>query len=255
MESLNNAPLSTGGAAVKGGPEGRLLLEPEPGQSFFNFVFGFPDAARHELLNMLQYSLYAIIPVAVAVWAQTRMLAGAQGDDKEPLERIAGGLVQVGVAMLQLWLIDRIVRYFPTWSGAPYHAFNYTFILAVLLWGALPHQERVGATIARLLGMVGLGRDADRPSHREAMTTASPGTPPAPGPPPLGPPPPLATQGGTAPLVPSDNSATRMPTQQQSPDFNAMYVHDNTQMPGAATPGEAVEPMAANSGGDAFSSW
>ena len=255
MESLNNAPLSAGGAAIKGGPQGRLLLEPEPGQSFFNFVFGFPEAARHELLNMLQYSTYAIIPIAVAVWVQTHLPAGAEGDGKQPLERIAEGLIQLGAATLQLWFIDRIVRYFPTWSGSPYHAFNYTFILAFLLAGALPHQDRVGAIITRLLGMVGIGADADHPTHREAMTTASPSTPPALAPAALGPPAPVATPGARAPLGPNDNSATRMPTQQQSPDFNAMYVHDNTPMPGAAAPGQALEPMAANSGGDAFSSW
>ena len=33
---------------------------------------------------------------------------------------------------------------------------------------------------------------------------------------------------------------------QQSPDFNQMYQNNATPMPGAATPGDTMEPMAAN---------
>ena len=38
---------------------------PEKADGFFKYILSFPDSAKHDVENMIQYILYAIIPICI----------------------------------------------------------------------------------------------------------------------------------------------------------------------------------------------
>ena len=219
---------------------------PEKKEGFVDYVFGFHKPAKDELVNMIQYALYAIIPILLLL----RLIEYVIPDydpTKSYLENLAESLGQYGLILIGTWFIDRIVRYIPTWTKEPYHSFNYTFLIPFIL-AISTRQTKIGlklnAFMDKILGTVGVKYDDKNPQPpAQPMNPAQ-----------LGPPPPISTQQdnhqtyNTAPLLPDNKDLTKMPSQ-PSPDFNAMYQHDNTPLQ------DAKEPMAANDALGGFSSW
>ena len=221
---------------------------PEKKEGFINFVFS-GKKNYDTMSNMIQYMLYGILPIILLI-RLSNIIIPDYNPNNSTLENLAESLGQYGLLILGVWIIDRTIRYFPTWSKMDYHEFNYTFILAFLLAAhrkGSPYGIKLNKVADSILKSVGLMSDAPKePSKKEPLHPTQ-----------LGPPQPISTQhdtaqSGTPPLLPDNHDLTRL-SAQGSPDFNAMYQHDNTPMPGANTPG-MNEPAAANSIGG-FSSW
>ena len=222
---------------------------PEKNEGFLQFVIG-GKKNHDDMLNMFQYMIYAIIPVVLLI-KLTDLIIPKYDSSNSYIENLAESLGQYGMLLLGIWIIDRAIRYFPTWSKVEYHDFNYTFISAFILGAhqkGLPAGMRLNDAVDSILSIIGFKTE----SKKEAPKVAQPINPAQ-----LGPPPPVSTQHSTSqvavpPLLPSDKDLTKLPSQ-GSPDFNAMYQHNNTPLQDAATPG-MQEPLAANELGG-FSSW
>ena len=216
---------------------------PEKNEGFINFVLS-GKKNHDDMLNMLQYMLYGIVPVILLI-RLSNLIIPDYNPNNSNLENLAESLGQYGILLLGIWIIDRTIRYFPSWTKTEYHDFNYTFILAFLLAAhrkGSPYGIKLNKVADSVLSSIGLmSKKTEEPSKKEQpMHPAQ-----------LGPPPPVSSQHNTAqistpPLLPDNADLTKIPSP-PSPDFNAMYQHNNTPLPDAATPGLQV-PMAANEG-------
>jgi hypothetical protein len=114
--------------------------------SFFNYVFNFDSDNKAVILNMFQYIIIALIPV-VLVLKFVKEYVPEDDEKKDNLEIILEILLQLGVLFIAIYFIDKITRYFPTYSKVPYSKFNeVSFIIPTLLL-MFTMQTKLGAKI------------------------------------------------------------------------------------------------------------
>ena len=229
-------------------------------KSFFKHVFNFDDDSKSEILNILQYSLIAIIPIVILNKTMQKYVPESD-DKKSSLEITAEVLIQIIVMFIGLLIIHRIITYIPTYSGAKYPDFHIVYIILAILMITMSLQTKLGEKVSILVDRVSElwnGKQDNKKKNGKnggAVKVSQP----------------ISGQLGTQPMAGyTDGTAisslptmeTAMPTQ-QLPNYDAMYRQDTTPLVGAATPGMTdgmtgmMEPMAANSvlGGGAFGSW
>jgi len=221
---------------------------------FFKHVFNFDEESKAEMLNIIQYSVLALIPVIILNKSMQRFVPEAD-DEKGSVEITAEVLAQVVTMFLVMLIIHRIITFLPTYSGEKYADFSVTNIILAMLVIILSLQTKLGEKVSILFdrlmelwegpkdtknGKKGQGNvKVSQPisQNQTAMNQS------------------LNSMGTTSinSLPPIQSTQT-----QQLPDYNQMYQQDSTPLVGAATPGsdmESFEPMAANSvGGGAFGS-
>ena len=113
---------------------------------FFNYVFNFDSDNKAILLNMFQYIVIALIPVIVLLKLIKEYIP-EDDDKKESIELIIEIVIQIGVLFVAMYLIDKIIRYFPTYSNVPYTKFNeISFIIPTLVL-IMTMQTKLGAKI------------------------------------------------------------------------------------------------------------
>jgi hypothetical protein len=212
-------------------------------QSFMKHVFNFDENSKAEILNIIQYSALALIPVVIINKLTQRFVPEAD-DEKGSIEIVAEILAQVIVMFLFILLIHRTVTFFPTYSGEKYADFSVTNIILAMLVIILSLQTKLGEKVSILVdrvislwegpkdikGKKGQGNvKVSQPiSQNQIAMNQS-----------------INSQGTT-----SISSLPTAPPTQQLPDYNNMYQQDSTPLIGAATPGtETFAPMAANEGG------
>lgn len=233
-------------------------------KSFFKYVFNFDNDSKCEMLNLLQYTLLSIVPIVALNKAMSKYVPEA--DDAKSSVEITGEIILQIVAMFfGLFLINRIVTFFPTYSEKEYpETFSIHFIVLAVLMITLSLQtklgEKVNILVERLYDLwngtdssqkkkngkqstVKVSQPISGQSQMITQPTFSDGTS-------------ISALPPTADMAMQTAMATAAP---QMPDFNAMHRQDTTPLVNAATPGmESFEgPMAANSvlGGGSFGSW
>ena len=82
-------------------------------KSFFKHVFNFDDDSKSEILNILQYSIIAIIPVVILNKTMQKYVPESD-DKKSSLEITAEIVIQIIVMFMGLLIINRIITYIPT---------------------------------------------------------------------------------------------------------------------------------------------
>jgi hypothetical protein len=242
-------------------------------KGFFKHVFNFDNDSKSDILNIIQYTLIAIIPVVVLNKLMQKYVPEAD-EKKGSVEVLAEVLIQIIVMFIGLLMIHRIITYVPTYSGMEYPEFSIIFIILAILMITLSLQTKLGEKVSILvdrLTELWEGKSNDKGKNGKSKGNANVKVSQ-----------PISGQnmGGsiTMPIntLPSNQSAmnqslyggstsiSQLPTSdmnaptQQLPNYNNMYQNDTTPLVGAATPGmDSFEPMAANSvlGGGAFGSW
>jgi hypothetical protein len=242
-------------------------------KSFFKHVFNFDNDTKSEVLNIIQYSIMAIIPIVLVNKGISKYVPEAD-EKKNSLEIIAEIIIQVIVMFLGLFMIDRIITYFPTYSGEKYPDHSVIFIILSALMIVLSLQTKIGEKVSilsqRVLDLwegksstsnnskqgkntnqnnvkvsqpISTRGSTNNNSNTAAMQQA------------------LYTDGTSINTLPTNDMNQNMLSPQQLPNYNNMYQKDDTPLVNAATPGEVhegfMEPMAANSvlGGSFGSSW
>ena len=247
-------------------------------KGFFKHVFNFDNDSKSDILNIIQYTLIAIIPVIVLNKCMQKYVPEAD-EKKGSVEILAEVLIQIIVMFIGLLMIHRIITYVPTYSGMEYPEFSIIFIILAILMITLSLQTKLGEKVSILVdrltelwegktnnkGQNGKGKGNVKvsqpisgqnmggsitmpmntlPSNQSAMNQSLYGG---------------STSISQLPTDSSNQSYTQ--SSQQLPNYNNMYQNDTTPLVGAATPGGMAEgfsePMAANSvlGGGAFGSW
>jgi hypothetical protein len=223
-------------------------------KSFFKHVFNFDDDSKSEILNILQYSLIAIIPIVILNKTMQKYVPEAD-DKKSSLEVSAELLIQIIVMFIGLLLIHRIITYVPTYSGAKYPDFHIVYIILAVLMITMSLQTKLGEKVSILVDRVvelWNGKQDKKKKSNGAVKVSQP----------------IAGQQQQQQAVGGYTDGTAISSlpnyetgqgAQQLPNYDAMYRQDTTPLVGAASPEGmmSMEPMAANSvlGGGAFGSW
>jgi hypothetical protein len=225
--------------------------------SFFKHVFNFDDDSKSTILNLLQYSLIAIIPIVLLNKSMQQYIPEAD-NKKSSLEITAEVVIQIIVMFMGLFLINRIVTYVPTYSGAKYPEIHIIYIVLAVLMITLSLQTKLGEKVSILVDRV-LELWNGKPANKKKTGAVKVSQP-------------ISGQqqqqqmggytDGTA-ISSLPNMDTMPSTTQQLPNYDSMYRQDTTPLVGAASPGMSegmmmpLEPAAANSvlGGGAFGSW
>jgi hypothetical protein len=234
-------------------------------KSFFKHVFNFDDDSKSEILNILQYSLVALIPIVILNKTMQRYVPEAD-DKKSSLEISAEILIQVIVMFIGLLIIHRIITFIPTYSGVKYPEFHIVYIILAILMITLSLQTKLGEKVSILVDRLSELWDGKPDTKKKAGKNGAVKVSQ-----------PIAgqqqqqmggyTDGTSISSLPNMNTVqppqnTMQP--QQLPNYDAMYRQDTTPLVGASTPGlqegfnEPMEPMAANAvlgGSGSWGSW
>ena len=97
-------------------------------KNFFKHVFNFDDDSKSDMLNIIQYSLIAIIPVIILNKSMQKYVPEAD-EQKGNLEILAEILLQIIVMFIGLLTVHRMVTFVPTYSGMEYPEFSIIFII------------------------------------------------------------------------------------------------------------------------------
>lgn len=242
-------------------------------KNFFKHVFSFNEDSKADILNVIQYALLAIVPV-VALNKTMQKFVPEADDEKGSLEIVAEVVIQIISTFVGLVMIDRVITYFPTYSGSEYKDFSVLYVVLAILMITLSLQTKLGEKVSILVdrlnelweGKSDDDKNKDKPKKRkgskEQMSNIKVSQPISPNPMMMAPPTMsmTATGGGFA----DGTSIHSLPTDTGSPrqqNFDAMVRNDANPMVGAARPGEGFasfnEPMPANAalGNSAFSNW
>jgi hypothetical protein len=235
-------------------------------KSFLKHVFNFDDDSKSEILNILQYSLIAIIPIVILNKTMQKYVPESD-DKKSSLEITAEVLIQIIVMFMGLLLIHRVITYIPTYSGSNYPEFHIVYIILAILMITLSLQTKLGEKVSILVDRIfelWNGKEDNKKKNGKNGNSSVKVSQPISGQI-TGQPISNYTDGTAISSLPTydatqGNQNTLAP--QQLPNYDAMYRQDTTPLVGAATPGQTesmgmMEPMAANSvlGGGSFGSW
>ena len=233
--------------------------ETKKSDSLFTHLFDFEGDKKADILNVLQYSLIAFIPLILLNKAVKHFIPEAT-DEKGSVEIVAEVIAQVVLILVGLILIDRFCTYFKTYSGVdyPYHSVLFFCLGPLLLLLSIQSKlgEKVSILSDRLMEFFGKGDNGKKKKSKNANGAG----------------------GGNSYLV-NPQSGTKyapdvqmmsLPVQNQSPGttridsipsaISQSLENSFMQMPSHSDIGGGLgmgEPMAANSllGGSFGSSW
>lgn len=237
----------------------------ESKESFIKHVFYFNDKSKADLLNLTQYSLISIVPIVLLNKLIAKFVPEAD-DQKGSLEISAEILLQVFVMMFGLFMINRFITYFPTYSGVEYANINVIYIVLAALMITISLQTRLGEKTNILVERITelwegtpaknkknnknskngnnvkvtqpISGQTNMSTNQSAMNQA------------------MYSDGTSINSLPNGNGGDM----QQLPNYNNMHQQDNTPLVNAQTPGVegfGNQIMAANEvlGGSFGSSW
>ena len=84
--------------------------------SFVNHVFNFDAEAKGEVMNLIQYSVLAVVPIILLNKVIQNYVPPAD-ENKGSLEIGAEVLIQLSLLLTGMFFINRIVTYLPMYSG------------------------------------------------------------------------------------------------------------------------------------------
>jgi hypothetical protein len=224
-------------------------------ESFMKHVFYFNDKSKSDLLNMVQYSFIGVLPIIIINKLISKYIPEAD-DSKGSLEISAEVIIQILVMFFGLYMINRFITYFPTYSGENYIDYNITTTILSILMITLSLQTRLGEKVNILYERVTElweGKSTSKKNPKVKVTQPISGQ--------LLPSSQTSNQNAMNQSLYTDStSISALPTNTQMPNYNNMYQKDNTPLVGAATPnmeGYENEIQPANSvlGGSFGSSW
>lgn len=115
-------------------------------KSFLSHVFSTTEEGKAEILNVVQYSLFAIIPV-VALNKLIQRFVPEADTEKSSLEILIEILIQLIVMFVGIIIIHRLITYFPTYSGFKYENLTLTNVIIAFLIIVLSIQTKLGIKV------------------------------------------------------------------------------------------------------------
>jgi hypothetical protein len=120
---------------------------------FFKYVFNFDGDSKGEMINLVQYSVLAIIPVVILNKLIQRFIPEADSD-KSTLELLVEIFIQLIVMFCGIIIIHRAIIYAPTYSGFKYDNLVLTNVILAFLILVLSIQTKLGLKVNILVDRV-----------------------------------------------------------------------------------------------------
>jgi hypothetical protein len=115
-------------------------------KSFLNHVFSTTDEGKSELLNVIQYSCFGVVPIVILNKLIQRFVPDAD-PEKSSLEIIIEIFIQLIFMFCGIVIIHRIITYFPTYSGYKYENLVLTNVILSFLVLILSIQTKMGIKV------------------------------------------------------------------------------------------------------------
>ena len=216
---------------------------------FIQHVLKFEDEDKGHMLNLVQYTILAIVPIILVLKFMKHYIPEFDEHKGSPVI-LAEVVAQLLFMLFSIYFIHRIIVFIPTYSGFKYNDFNMiNFILAFLML-LFTMNTRIGEKVQLLVERLHdlyTGNDSLKNDKNKKGGNVRVSQPLAP-----------QLQPNVTNQAPSQpNLNPQVPTQ-QSPDFNQMYQGPTTPLVSANNPAQEAmmnqEPVAANDFGGAFGS-
>lgn len=114
--------------------------------TFVNHMFTFDDNVKNELMDVMQYAVLCIIPIVLLNNGLSQIFSN-DNDDKTNLELLFEVVGEIGILFFGMFMIHRLVTYFPLYSGnkyGPYSLMNHVLVFLVIL---LSFQTNLGEKV------------------------------------------------------------------------------------------------------------
>lgn len=92
-------------------------------KSFFSYMFSLNSNEKNDLINMLQYSVLAIIPIIIVLKLMKKYIP-SEDDKKASIEILIELVLQLIIIFASFWFIHKLIAFIPTYSKAAYPHFN-----------------------------------------------------------------------------------------------------------------------------------
>ena len=185
----------------------------EESPTFISHVFNFEQDSRNEMINIMQYTVFAIVFITLLNRFLQEYIPEVD-KNKKNLALFIEITIQCILLFLGILFIHRIITFIPTFSGIKYADQNIITVILpslILLLSTSSLGEKVTMIADRLSG------DVPKPAPKVQAPI----------------PPPIA------------------PTNSPEPDFNSMFAGPTTPLVNASSP-DSFEPMPSNFGGSVF---
>lgn len=159
-----------------------ILQESKEGgakKTFLGHVFSSNEEDKAEIMNIVQYAVYALIPIIILNKLIQRFIPEAE-PDKSSLEILLEILIQVVVIFCGIVVIHRVITYFPTYSGFKYENLTLTNVILAFLMIVLSIQSKLGTKANILVDRVmdlwegTSGSSGDKKSMKGSKRVSSP---------------------------------------------------------------------------------
>ena len=148
-------------------------------KTFLNHVFSNTEEGKAEILNVLQYSFLAIIPVIILNKCVQKFIPEVDLD-KSSLEILAEILLQIIVMFIGIIFINRIITFFPTYSGFKYDNFVFSNVILAFFIIIFSINTKLGIKVNLLIDRFfifwdGSSTDSDKKSLKKYNNYSSEG--------------------------------------------------------------------------------
>ena len=217
---------------------------------FFQYVFKFESDEKAVMMNIIQHTLLAIIPIVVLLKIVKAYVPEAD-EDKDNLMILFEIVAQLCFMFISFYFILRMISFIPTYSEVKYPKIHVLSMILPVLLITLTMQTKLGDKVQLIVDRISdlyYGKEEKKSSKKAQVRVSHPLSPQ------LSAPPSTHTMGLSSPQMTNNKSMTneysvnpQMATQGE-PNFNSMYGGPTNPMQNAASPGdfETMEPMAAN---------
>ena len=122
-------------------------------KSFLSHVFSTTEEDKAEILNVVQYSVFGIVPIVILNKLIQKFVPEAD-PDKSSLEVLVEIFIQLIIIFCGIILIHRIIVFFPTYSGFKYESLALTNIILAFLVIVLSIQSKLGIKVNILVDRI-----------------------------------------------------------------------------------------------------
>ena len=117
---------------------------------FINHVFNFDTETKNDLLNIGQYLLLALIPMALYNHLVDSLIPEPD-ESKGNLELLGEVVGQLVLVLAGIFLIHRLITYVPTYSGRSYGNMNFFSFILIFIVLAYESHTKVGEKMKILI--------------------------------------------------------------------------------------------------------
>ena len=115
---------------------------------FINTVFNFDNNTTNEMKNIVQYSIFIVIPLVILHHAIQRIIP-EPNPNSSTIELTTEIVLQISAMFIGLMFIHRAIVYLPTWSGIKYQDLNIINVVPAILIIVLSMKSRLGGNPKR----------------------------------------------------------------------------------------------------------